>query len=293
MLASRLLQGKVCLVTGASSGIGKATALGLAHRGAHVVMACRDLARGAAAQNEIQAHSGNPHVDLMQVDLASQESIRQFVAHFKDRYTHLHILINNAGISNFSRQETEDGIEETLAVNYLAPFLLTNLLLDTIKESAPARIINVSSDMQSSGTIDLFDLQLKTGRYSFPRAYSQSKLALILFTYALARRLEGTGVTVNCLHPGFVATNIGQQDLGPVLKTLVGLLLPLLGSKPDEGARTTLYLATSPEVEGVTGKYFIKGVPKKSALVSYDRVLQERLWEESLKLTHLESVAVR
>jgi NAD(P)-dependent dehydrogenase (short-subunit alcohol dehydrogenase family) len=280
------MQGKVCLVTGANSGIGKATALGLARVGATVVMVCREESRGKAAQEEITKVSGNTSVDLMVADLSSQGAIRKLVADFKQRYTQLHVLINNAGVAMLRRTETVDGQEMTLAVNYLAPVLLTNLLLDTLKASAPARIINVSSDSQAAGKIELDNLQSKR-HYRFMRAYSQSKLALVMFTYELARKLEGTGVTVNCLHPGFVATGIGQRGSGAIGAVITGLIFSLAGISPEEGAQTSLYLATSPDVANVTGKYFVKSVPKRSSATSYDEALQDVLWNETAKLVHL------
>lgn len=282
------MHGKVCIVTGANSGIGKATALGLAQMGATVVMVCRDQVKGKKAQNEIKEKSGNDAVDLMLADLSSQESIRQLAENFQQHYQQLHVLINNAGVVNLSRRETVDGLEMTLAVNYLAPFLLTNLLLDKLKASAPARIVNVSSESHQSGYIKMDDLELEKG-YSLMSAYGQSKLALVLFTYELARRLQGTGVTANCLHPGFVATNIGQNGVGSVGRSIVKNISSL-GISPEEGAKTSIYLASSPEIEGVTGKYFVKSIPVRSAPISYDQTLQRQLWEESTKLVNLHDV---
>src|SRR5256714_8787580 len=280
------MQGKICMVTGANSGIGKATALALAQMGATVVMVCRDRARGEEARSEITTKSRNNAVDLLQADLSSQESIRQLVEHFKQRYTQLHVLINNAGAAFPGRRETVDGLEMTFAVNYLAPFLLTNLLLDKLKASAPTRIVNVSSGSHQSGYIKMDDLVLEKG-YRLMRAYGQSKLALVLFTYELARRLQGTGVTANCLHPGFVATNIGQNGVGSVGRSIVKLIFSRLGISPEEGAKTSIYLASSPEIEGVTGKYFAKSIPVRSAPISYDETLQGQLWDESVKLVNL------
>jgi len=208
------MQGKICMVTGANSGIGKATALALAQMGATVVMVCRDRARGEEARSEITTKSRNNAVDLLQADLSSQQSIRQLVEHFQQRYTHLHVLINNAGAAFTGRRETVDGLEMTFAVNYLAPFLLTHLLLDMLKASAPARIVNVSSNSHEAGYIQMDDLQ-EEKHYRSMRVYGQSKLAVVLFTYELARRLQGTGVTANCLHPGYVATHFGQTVPGP------------------------------------------------------------------------------
>ena len=279
------MQGKICMVTGANSGIGKATALALAQMGATVVMVCRDRTRGEEARSEITTKSKNNAVDLLQADLSSQQSIRQLVEHFKQRYTQLHVLINNAGAAFPGRRETVDGLEMTFAVNYLAPFLLTNLLLDMLKASAPARIVNVSSASHKSGYIQMDDLQGEKHNRSM-RAYPQSKLAIVLFTYELARRLQGTGVTANCLDPGFVATNIGQTGASLPVRLLIKLI-GSFGTSPEKGAKTSIYLASSPEVEGVTGKYFVKSLPKRSAAISYDESLQRQLWEQSAKLVNL------
>src|SRR5947209_8355281 len=280
------MQGKICLVTGANSGIGKETALKLAQMGATVIMVCRDRARGEAAQNEIKAQSGNDAVDLLLTDLSSQRSIRQLAQDFKQRYSQLHVLINNAGVFNLTRHETVDSLEMTFAVNQLAPFLLISLLLDVLKASAPARIINVCSAAHEIGYIKLADLQSKQ-HYRPMRAYGQSKLALLLFSYELARRLEGTGVTVNCLHPGFVVTNIGQGNISSFARAVTRFIISFFGVSPEEGARTSVYLASSPGVEGITGKYFVKSIPKRSAAISYDESLQQQVWEESAKLVKL------
>src|SRR5436309_6361806 len=244
------MQGKICMVTGANSGIGKATALELAQMGATVVMVCRDRARGEEARSEITTKSRNNAVDLLQADLSSQQSIRQLVEHFKQRYTHLHVLINNAGAAFTGRRETVDGLEMTFAVNYLAPFLLTNLLLDVLKASAPARIVNVSSASHKSGYIQMDDLQGEKHNRSM-RAYPQSKLAIVLFTYELARRLQGTGVTANCLDPGFVATNIGQNGVGSVGRSSRKLIFSMLGISPEEGPQTSIHLPSSTDIEGL------------------------------------------
>jgi NAD(P)-dependent dehydrogenase (short-subunit alcohol dehydrogenase family) len=271
------MQGKICLVTGANSGIGKATALALAQMGATVVMVCRDRARGEQARSEITTTSGNTAVALLQADLSSQQSIRQLVEHFQHHYTHLHVLINNAGATFSGRREAVDGVEMTFAVNYLAPFLLTNVLLEVLK---------VSSAAQASGSIQLDDLQAEK-HFSSMRAYGQSKLAMVLFTYELARRLQGTGVTANCLDPGFVATNIGQRGASLSVRLLIKLIWSF-GKSPAKGAQTSIYLASSPEVEGVTGQYFATSMPRRSAAISYDESLQRHLWEQSAKLVNLE-----
>jgi NAD(P)-dependent dehydrogenase (short-subunit alcohol dehydrogenase family) len=272
------------MVTGANSGLGKETALGLAKMDAHVVMVCRNQAKGEKVQDEIKQSSGNSNVDLLLADLSSQQSIRQLVRDFTQRYDRLHVLINNAGSVFLQRRLSVDGIEMTFALNHLASFLLTNLLLDVLKASAPARIINVSSIAHTEGFIDLDDLQANK-QYRLMRAYAQSKLANVLFTYALAQRLEGTGVTVNCLHPGTVATNIWSQPLPGFLKPLGTTAAKFFGITAEEGAQTSLYLASSADVEGVTGKYFYKCKERPSAHISYDVAVQQKLWEKSAEMT--------
>lgn len=274
------------MVTGATSGVGKATALELARMGATVVMVGRDRAKGEAVQSEIKTRSGNDNIDLLLADLSVQASIRQLAENFQQHYTQLHVLINNAGVYMLTRRETVDGLEMTFAVNQLAPFLLTNLLLDVLKASAPARIVSVSSASHESASLDMDDLQSKK-RYTFMGSYGQSKAALVMFTYELARRLDGTGVTANCLHPGFVATNIAQSGVGPFVRAVVKFIFSNFGISPEEGAKTSIYLATSPEVEGVTGKYFVKSIPKRSAAITYDESLQRQLWDECAKLVNL------
>ncbi len=283
---NRTMQGNICLVTGATSGIGKETALGLAQMGATVVMVARDRERGEAARDKIRARSGNQHVDLLLADLSSQQSVRQLAGQFRQNYPALHVLVNNAGVFSLRRRTTIDGLELMFAVNYLAPFLLTNLLLDMLKASAPSRIVNVSSAAHEAGYLNMDDLQSEKS-YRFMRPYGQSKLALLLFTYELARRLEGTGVTVNALHPGFVSTNIGQTGLRGIARSAAKSVTSLAGISPEEGAKTSIYLASSPDVAGSSGKYFVKSIPRRSAPISYDEALARRLWDESAKLVHL------
>jgi retinol dehydrogenase-14 len=278
------MEGKVCLITGATSGIGKATAVGLADMGASVVIVGRDRGRGEAAVAEIKEISPNASVDLMLADVSSQGQIRRLADEFKEAYPRLDVLVNNAGIFRSKRLTSADGIGMTFAVNHLAYFLLTNLLIDVLKASAPSRIVNVSSGAQSNGTIDLDDLHGEKG-YKGTKAYSQSKLANVLFTYELARRLEGTGVSANCLHPGAVRTNFGSGSSG-LFGFMVRALRPLMIS-PEKGAETPIYLASSPEVEGVSGRYFIKKAEARSSDVSYDERLARRLWEVSAELTNL------
>ncbi len=275
------MQGKVCLVTGSSSGIGKVTARELARMGATVVMVCRNQAKGEAAQAEIKTATGNNKVDLILADLSSLAEVRRVAEEFKQKYTQLHVLIHNAGGANSTRKLTLDGFEATFAANYLAPFVLTEQLLDVLKASAPARIVNVSSMVHTSGKIDFADLQGEK-KYSTWKAYSQAKLALILFTYELARQLQGTNVTINALHPGVIASNF-DQGLGGFARFGWKLIAPFISSV-EQGAQTTLYLATSPEVEGVSGKYFASKKEKKSSPLSYNEIVRQRLWQESEKL---------
>ncbi len=282
------MEGKVCLVTGANSGIGKQTALGLARMGATVVMVCRSKERGEAAMAEIKNGSGNDAVDLLLTDLSSQAQIRKLAKEFKDRYQRLDVLINNAGIGLAKRKENTNGIEMTFAVNHLACFLLTNLLLERLKASAPSRVVNVSSFAHSwINKINFEDLQ---GKQKFPpmQIYAQSKLAILMFSYELARRLTGTGVTVNALDPGLVSTNLGHDVIGS-LRVARWVFMNVLAISPQEGAQTSIYLASSPEVEGVTGKYFSKQRPKRSSKASYDRETWQRLWKVSEELTGLAS----
>lgn len=274
------MTGKVYLVTGANAGIGRATALGLAQLGAKVVMVARNRERGEAAQVDIQKESDNEQVDLLLADLSVQADIRQLAKDFKERYTRLDVLINNAGIIPPARSVTVDGLETQFAVNHLAYFLLTNLLLDVLKASAPARVVNVSSGVHHSATIDFDDLQ-STRSYSARGAYNRTKLMNVLFTYELASRLEGTGVTANCLHPGAVATNMLADYRG------IPRGEPAGGVSLAEGARTSIYLATSAEVEGVGGKYFDNMRAVRSSELSYDSELAKRLWQVSAELTGL------
>ena len=282
LLTTSVMKDRVCLVTGANSGIGRATALGLARMGANVVMVCRSESSGETARAQIVAESGNATVDLMIADLSLQRSIRRLADAFLEEYGHLHVLVNNAGLLLRRRTLTPDGLETTFALNHLSYFLLTNLLLDVLKASAPARIVNVTAGVPLMGTISFDDLQGEK-RYGGIRAYSQSKLANVLFTYELARRLRGTGVTVNCLFPGVVRTSL-SRDYG----RLLGLVLKagsLLMRSPARGAQTSIYLASSPEVEGVTGRFFANKKEARSSRESYDETAARRLWDVSEELT--------
>jgi len=277
------MNGKICIITGANSGIGKATALGLAEMDATVVMVCRNQKWGEDAKEEIIEVTGNQSTDLLIADLSSQTAIHQLVDKIKQKYQQLHVLINNAGVLLQNRSVTVDGIETTFAVNYLAPFLLTHLLIDTIKASAPARIINVSSGTHSWAHLNLDDLQNEK-KYEAWTAYSQSKLGLILFTYELARRLKSTSVIANCLHPGVIDTNIGS---------ITHVDHPISSksfNKLRRGAETSIYLASSTEVDHVTGKYFVRKSEEKSSTESYDEAIAQRLWQISAELTNLDNV---
>ncbi len=277
------MRGKVCIVTGANSGIGKATALGLAGMGAAVVMLCRDRRRGEAARAEIKERSGSDAVDLMLADLSVQASIRDFAERFERAYGRLHVLVNNAGVVASRRTVTADGLELTFAVNSLAPFLLTNLLLEALKAGAPARVVNVAGSLHRWGKINFDDLQLEKN-YGVARAGCRSKLALVIFTYELARRLDGAAVTANCLHPGAVRAGIAK-GLPWYLRAAAVVARPFLLS-PEEGARTSVYLASSPALEGVTGKYFNRMREARSSPASYDEEVAARLWRVSEELTN-------
>jgi len=278
------MKDKVVMVTGANSGIGKSASLALAEKSATVVMVARNKERGDAARSEIVRKSGNNSIDLLLADLSSLESVRQLVAEFRKKYSKLHILINNAGLFNQRRRVTADGYENTFATNYLAPFLLTNLQLDLLKASAPSRIINVSSVGHYNGHINFDDINLEK-EYGGWKAYGQSKLALVLFTHELAKKLQGTGVTVNAVHPGTVATNIWSRPLGPV--GFIMALPKLFMTSPDQGAETIVYLASSPDAKGLNGEYLEKLKVKKSSDESYNEEIAQRLWDVSAKLTHL------
>jgi len=278
------MAGKVCLITGANSGIGKATALGLATLNATIVMVARDKDKGEAAQLEVRTRSGNKDVDLMVADLSSQDSVRELAHDFKSRYKRLNVLVNNAGIFLPKRIVTVDGLEATFATNHLGHFLLTNLLLGLLKTSSPSRIINLTSSAHRGTEIDFEDLQGEK-RYSGYHAYSQSKLANVLFTYQLAKMLNGTGVTANCLHPGVVRTGFGK-DQGGLMNILVRIASPFMMS-PEKAAKAAIYLASSREVESVNGKHFSRGKEEKSSDQSYDAASAEKLWSVSAELTKL------
>ncbi|MBT33145.1 MAG: short-chain dehydrogenase [Thalassobius sp.] len=283
------MEGKICIVTGANAGIGKETALGLAEKGAEVVMLCRNLQKGEAARAEIISKTGNENVHLITVDLASFKSVHQAINVIKKSYNKIDVLINNAGAYFTEFALTEDGNERQFQVNHLSGFLLTLSLLDLLKAAEAARIINVSSIGNYKGDIHFDDLNI-TNSYNGLKAYRQSKLANVLFTYELARRLSDTNITVNTLHPGVVGTQIGYAN-NRTFHALAWKIGSYFMINSKEGAATTLYLATSKEVEGVTAKYFEKCKAKKSAEKSYDQALAAKLWEVSERICGIKKEA--
>jgi NAD(P)-dependent dehydrogenase (short-subunit alcohol dehydrogenase family) len=282
------MDGKVVLITGGTSGIGKAAAVVLASMGAEVVITGRNKERGETAAEKVRRESGSGKASLMLADLSVQAEVRRLAEEFKERHDRLDVLVNNAGLVQSKRNETPDGIETQLAINHLAPFLLTSLLLDLLKASAPSRIVTVSSDAHRWGKLDLDDLQSRK-RYRGMQVYGRTKLANILFTRELAERLEGTGVTANVMHPGGVNTNFGNNQSGP-MSLLFRAFKPFMRT-PEQGADTLIYLATSPEVEGMTGKYLADRKIKVASDEAYDETLQKKLWEASEELTGLKVTA--
>jgi NAD(P)-dependent dehydrogenase (short-subunit alcohol dehydrogenase family) len=286
------VQGKVCIVTGATSGIGRSTALALAGMGASLGLVCRDPVRAADTVREIRERTGNAAVEVFLADLASQAAIRRVAAEIAERYAKIHVLINNAGVVNLQRTTTEDGIETVFAVNHLAYFLLTHLLLERLREGAPSRIVNVASDAHKFVRGIEFDDVGFTSGYKAMRVYGHSKLANLLFTFELARRLDGTGVTVNAVHPGAVATSLGKNN-GRWAKLLIRALAPFFRT-PERGAETTIHVATSPALEGVSGRYFASRREQKTSPAARDRDAAQRLWDLSANLTGLDApVAAR
>lgn len=283
-----MMENKVILVTGATDGIGEVAARELARQGATVVIVSRTQAKLEHTVSSIQQETGNENVSWIQADLSSMADVRRTAEEFLQRHDRLDVLLNNVGANFTQRYETVDGYEKTLALNHLSYFLLTHLLLDTLKKTAAeqgeARIINVSSSAHRGSGIDFDNLQRQKG-FNPLTVYGQTKLMNILFTYALDRRLEGTNVTVNALHPGFVNTNFGND--GGFVGWMIGTLQNLFALSPDEGAQTSVYLASSPDVKGVSGKYWAEKQQRQSSAASYDRQAQERLWTISEELVGL------
>jgi len=281
------MNGKRALVTGANTGIGKWTAVGLAERGFSVLVHARSPEKGRAAVDEIRGLSGNPSVGLVLADLSSLDAVRALAAAVLEQCPRLDVLVNNAGLISTRRVETVDGFESTFAVNHLAPFLLTNLLLGRIRASSPARIVTVSSRAHLSAALDFDDLDCRRG-YAAMDAYARSKLANVLFTRELARRLAGSGVSANCLHPGVVRTEFGAGgELGGVMGIGWYLMQPFLLS-PRQGAETSIYLATSPDVEDVTGEYFDRRRVARTASPARDMAAASRLWRVSAERVGIE-----
>jgi NAD(P)-dependent dehydrogenase (short-subunit alcohol dehydrogenase family) len=278
------MAGNTVLVTGGTGGIGRATAMGLAMMGAHLGITGRDRGRTEEAAAEIRAASGG-QVDVFVADLSSQSEVRRLADEVLEACPFLHVLVNNVGGYWNTRQVTADGLERTFALNYLAPFLLTNLLLDRLKQSAPARVVTVASNAHITGRIDFDDLQGERS-YSGSRAYSQSKLGNVLFTYELARRLGASAVTANALHPGVVNTSFGAEDAGGVQRLFVPFVRPFLKT-PEQGAATSIHLASSPDLGQVSGRYFANSKPKRSSKASYDQATAARLWQVSAELVGL------
>lgn len=277
------VKGKVCLITGGTAGIGAVTADELARRGGRVVLVGRSRERCEAAVARLRERH-HAEADWIAADLSSQAEVRCLADEFRRRYDRLDVLVNNAGAMFLERRESVDGIEMTFALNHLSYFLLTNLLLDLLQAGAPARVVVVSSEAHRAGPLDFDDLQ-STRRYKGFPAYCRSKLANLLFAFELARRLEGSGVTVNALHPGFVASNFFD---GPgVSRWLIRRFAHLFGISPEQGARTSIYLASAPEVAEVTGRYFVKEAPAEPSPASRDREAAERLWRISEEMTSL------
>ena len=282
-MQNKNMKGKICLVTGATAGIGEATALLLAKLGATVIGVGRNPAKIENSIRMIKERSGNPDVVFLKANLSSQKDIRDLAQQFKDQYSRLDVLVNNAGATFTERQQSIDGIEMTFALNHLGYFLLTNLLLDLLEKGAPARIINVSSSLHKMGKLDFGDIPFDNG-YTRSKAYQRTKLANIAFTYELARRLSNQNVTVNAMNPGLVATNVGNAA-GGFTATVKGIVDKIGGITPEEGARTIIYLASSPEVSGVSGRYFVKEKSIPSSKISYDLEFCQELWELSESLT--------
>ena len=280
------MQGKTVIITGADGGIGRETTKAIADKGAAIMMACIDKTAAIPVCESIKQETGNQNIEVMQLDLASFSSIREFATEFIKNHQQLHVLINNAGIFAMKRQETQDGFESTMGINYLGPFLLTNLLLPIIEKTPRARIVNVSSDSHFQGKLDLEDLHSEK-KFNGRTAYDMSKRALVFFTQELAERFKDTDITVNALHPGHTATNIWILWPDKWYQALFTIIIKKIMLSPKDGAEASIYLATSDEVKGLTGKYFTKKKRKDPAPQCQDTQLQKDLWNLSEKLTGL------
>ncbi|MEI8132965.1 MAG: SDR family oxidoreductase [Leptolinea sp.] len=283
-MVTNLLKNKTVVVTGATSGIGKVAAEALAGMGASLLLVGRNEAKGNQMVEEIKSKTGNPDLIFLTADLSSMTEVRRLAGEINTRAEKIDVLLNNAGAVFMNHQTTVDGYEMTLALNHLSPFLLTDLLLNKLKAAPVARIVTVSSIAHLGGKMNFEDLMCSKS-YNSWRAYSNSKLANILFTYHLAKTLKDTRITANTLHPGFVKTNFGLSN-GGIYKSLMAIT-QIFAISAEEGAKTSIYLASSPEVEGVTGKYFIKSKPADSSTASHNEETATRLWDASLKLTGL------
>jgi len=280
-MSEKVCTGQVCIVTGANSGIGYHTAMGLAERGATVVMVVRNMDKGETAMEEIKQATGASSVYLMHCDVSDVASVDRFTKAFKERFMCLNVLINNAGAAFSKRQETEAGFEKTIATNYLGVFRLTNNLLAMLRETEPSRIINISSGMHKTGKIDFDDIMMEK-KYASMKQYANSKLIVTTFTYALARRLVGTDVTANVVEPGFVATNLGR-NMGGLRDRIAFTIVRPIQISAEKGAETSIWAATASEIEGVSGKTFAKRKETESAEITYDEEIQDRLWDWTLK----------
>jgi NAD(P)-dependent dehydrogenase (short-subunit alcohol dehydrogenase family) len=289
MSDSTAMAGKVCLVTGATSGIGKVTAAALAARGAEVIVAGRNQHKADETVSWIKSGTGNNAVRYLLADFSDLGQVRDMARAFQKRSSRLDVLVNNAGGFFNTRRETPYGVEMTFLVNHLAPFLLTNLLLETLQDSAPARIVNVTSAAHKYDMMDFADLGFERG-YAGMKAYARSKLANVLFTYELARRLGGSQVTVNAVHPGHVATDMWKSNF-PVIGSALKWVMGFFARTPEQGADTVVYLASSPEVEGITSKYFVDREAVQSSPLSYDEGVAQRLWQISEDLTRVQQMA--
>jgi len=278
------MAGKTVVVTGATAGIGKATAMGLATMGANLAITGRDRERTECAAREVRA-AGRGQVDVFVADLSSQAEVRRLAGEVLQTCPRIDVLVNNVGGYWNTRHVTADGLEHTFALNHLAPFLLTNMLLDRLRQSAPARVVTVSSNAHATGRINFDDLQGERS-YSGSRAYNQSKLASILFTYELARKLQASAVTANALHPGVVNTSFGAEDPRGIQRLIIPFARPFLKT-PTRGAATSIHLASSPDLEQVTGRYFADSKPRRSSKRSYDQAAAARLWQVSFALVGL------